>query len=1222
MKVFLKNQFLIVTLILFILLNIEKINSDEDIYNFDLDGTVAFTLFNGNIILFSSKGFFTFDSKLSSLYNYTFSSELSLGNYIKRNYPSFTQFSENEDGYVMCYLLKNLYIFNKEGEFIFLTDANETSIIDDKTYNNYVINAYKKENSEYYYTIVTYGFLNIGHIYYFYYKINLNYYTKTLIYNNIYYNSSEQLAYSNTICCQKMLTNNNNKYLTCFYQYSKQDRNLIGEISFEPDNNFTFLEPRKSIILDNNNFDFAVSVNNEDNSKAYICSTSGSTNANCFYYDINTREFSEFYSLGYTCKSYLYVIYLNYFRNKKEFVFSCVNDYFDIYSIVKFKENFTVIQPDNYGIYRVEECNYIYSLSIIYSTQDKDYILFSSASYNNSPRKNIKYSLASFFNSTNKLEIDSTFITKTNQIVNSNQITELSEAIISNRINDSHIKIKSTIVTELIENNKLESSLLNDSKENLVYTTVITDNKKYNIIIDKCEDKNKIYSQGKCSCDNSHGYYSINYNNNYFNDKCYNNKTKPENFYLNKETNLYEMCYKNCKTCNINGNDEENNCTSCVSNYIFTPDINNTVNCVPQCKYYYYFNFFNIYSCTESYQCPIKENLLIRNKNKCINNCSKDNIYKYQYSGECLEKCPDNTITHKYKCEIQNCNSCSLSNFKYYLTIDDIINNNLYTYTKNYIDEFNYTDNHIIKYNNNDYSLVLYKNISCIKELSLNTSQIDFCGCYEKIKNIYKIEGDLLIGVLEKYIDNETLRTSYLLFNPFNGKRINAGEICKDEIIRIRRNILNVPGVDQFSFKFFAEQDINIFNQSDKFYTDICKHYISPNHKDIPLNLRLKIIYPNISLCENDCISEGIDLKEMEAICYCPFSDLSKNSFLSNTLKYNEVLSGIYSFISGSNIKVLSCIKVIFFPDHFKRCIGGFIIIGLIFIQTICALQYHYNGKNKTKQYIYNLIDSYKDSLINVKREPTKKKINKKKLKKVKINKSQLNSTKSFSIFSKYSNNIFIQNINSENNLNKKHIIKKSKLYFIKYLSTEPNEMDYDEAIEKDKRKFCEYFGETIKENQIIINTFFIKDNIKHKSIKIIKFVLYLDHYMLFNGLLYNETFLIDIYYSNDKSFSSSISRYYGHLIYIFFFMKVIKGLSECFFIEEKKIKGILKRGKNQLPKINEEINILIKKIEKYIIIFIIISYIIFIFSFIYICCFNDVYYYIRIEWINLLYIY
>ena len=128
----------------------------------------------------------------------------------------------------------------------------------------------------------------------------------------------------------------------------------------------------------------------------------------------------------------------------------------------------------------------------------------------------------------------------------------------------------------------------------------------------------------------------------------------------------------------------------------------------------------------------------------------------------------------------------------------------------------------------------------------------------------------------------------------------------------MRENILSFPTINASLVKFFAEQNINVFNASDQFYTDICMIYKSPNKKDIPLNLRIKTFYPNISLCDEGCKSKGIDLKTMESICYCPFNDLSKDSFIINTLKNTEYFNEIFSFINGSNIDVLYCITVIF----------------------------------------------------------------------------------------------------------------------------------------------------------------------------------------------------------------------------------------------------------------------------------------------------------------------
>ena len=74
----------------------------------------------------------------------------------------------------------------------------------------------------------------------------------------------------------------------------------------------------------------------------------------------------------------------------------------------------------------------------------------------------------------------------------------------------------------------------------------------------------------------------------------------------------------------------------------------------------------------------------------------------------------------------------------------------------------------------------------------------------------------------------------------------------------------------------------------------------------------------------------------------------------------------------------------------------------------------------------------------------------------------------------------------------------------------------------------------------------------------------------------------------------------------------------DWFIIEEKKIKGIFLRGKNKSQlEIKNEILILNKKIVNNFFIFIGISYVITIFSFIYISCFINVYYYSGFEWIK-----
>ena len=74
------------------------INCQEDSLNLDGKYSLAFTLSNQNIIIFSNKGFYTFNSDLSSLINsHIFSDELIFDETISAYYPSFSQYT-NEEG--------------------------------------------------------------------------------------------------------------------------------------------------------------------------------------------------------------------------------------------------------------------------------------------------------------------------------------------------------------------------------------------------------------------------------------------------------------------------------------------------------------------------------------------------------------------------------------------------------------------------------------------------------------------------------------------------------------------------------------------------------------------------------------------------------------------------------------------------------------------------------------------------------------------------------------------------------------------------------------------------------------------------------------------------------------------------------------------------------------------------------------------------------------------
>ena len=121
-------------------------------------------------------------------------------------------------------------------------------------------------------------------------------------------------------------------------------------------------------------------------------------------------------------------------------------------------------------------------------------------------------------------------------------------------------------------------------------------------------------------------------NNNSFID-CYKDL---DGYYLDNDT--FKPCYSSCKKCTGFGDISDNKCLSCNQGYF---SIDNGTNCNEICQYYYYFNESNIYHCTEGYECPLGQNKLIKEKKKCIKNCSDDDTYKCEFNNTCYKICPE-----------------------------------------------------------------------------------------------------------------------------------------------------------------------------------------------------------------------------------------------------------------------------------------------------------------------------------------------------------------------------------------------------------------------------------------------------------------------------------------------------------------------------------------------------------------------------------------------------
>ena len=179
--------------------------------------------------------------------------------------------------------------------------------------------------------------------------------------------------------------------------------------------------------------------------------------------------------------------------------------------------------------------------------------------------------------------------------------------------------------------------------------------------------------------------------------------------------------------------------------------------------------------------------------------------------------------------------------------------------------------------------------------------------------------------------------------------------------------------------------------------------------------------------------------------------------------------------------------------------------------------------------------------------------------------------------------------------------------------------MEYDDAIVLDKRKFGEHFLECLKEKQIIAHTFIADDIMKPRTMKIIVLILNFILYFVVNGLFFSESVISELYEidESEEHFFSYFERSIERIIYCTLVSIVISIITDFFFVQEIKMKGIFIREKEEPIILKQKIVELINDIKVRNIAFIITASIILLFSFFYLLCFNYVYPNTQIEWIK-----
>ena len=534
-------------------------------------------------------------------------------------------------------------------------------------------------------------------------------------------------------------------------------------------------------------------------------------------------------------------------------------------------------------------------------------------------------------------------------------------------------------------------------------------------------------------------YYPLErYSNAQFYVSCYPFNKSPLNYLFDENEKIHKLCYKTCATCFRVGNNSNHSCLSCDVNYIFIDEEPN--NCFPQCSYYYYYNKYNQYKCTESDECPIEYPYLISNKSKCVSNCYNDNEYNLLFKNECFQNCPEGTSAYLYlynkeftaKCinsdEMLEENECKLdlkNNNK--LEYDKITEDVLQQYAEEYVHNYPIVNHYVTSYSSsldliNKYLIVIYKLEKCPREKVEGYIPLGLEECIDKVKTKNTIIQNIVVQIFYVIRKSAPPQINYYLYNPDNAEKLDLSA-CSGSKLAIKTSVFNNGNVDEQLVKYFSNLKINIFDITDPFFTDICFNF-SKDGKDVPLDDRIELYYQNVSLCEDGCTYIGINFDTYEVECSCNVHNegTNNNVNIAKTFLDNPLSNEVFGIITNSNIEVLKCIKKAFDINLIFYNNGGLMMIGLLIVQIIATVFIKFQIK-KARNYIYSLI-------INLK-FPPKRKINSIKFKNIynfgDISNRNSRQSKDNLINYNYNNDLNGQRETNENNFQNKNYSFKNK---------------------------------------------------------------------------------------------------------------------------------------------------------------------------------------------------
>ena len=388
----------------------------------------------------------------------------------------------------------------------------------------------------------------------------------------------------------------------------------------------------------------------------------------------------------------------------------------------------------------------------------------------------------------------------------------------------------------------------------------------------------------------------------------------------------------------------------------------------------------------------------MKKKKKCIDDCRKDDIYKYEFMKKCYRECPKNTILNNYYCEVecpeslpyeilktQECvNNCTVNEINKKMCIlnneNGEKNENLQELVKKLqkklmngeIDTTSVKNGEDIVIEKDGISLTITTTENQKNRENDNIRTIDLGQCENKIKDHYKIPKDKTLFIFKIDFFEKGMKIpkiEYEVYYPLNSEKFQKSNlsICEDSKVDI-----SIPvSID--------ESEIDKHNASSNYYNDICYTYTSKNGTDITLNDRkTEFVEQNYTLCEENCDFTGYDSNTKKALCSCQI----KIKFpLISEIKFdkNRLYDSFTNFKNVINMNVLKCYSVLFTKNGILKNIGCYVITPIISLHFICIFIFYLRDLKKLKLQISRIVYTKKNlkkntiKKLEMKHKPKKK---------------------------------------------------------------------------------------------------------------------------------------------------------------------------------------------------------------------------------------------------------